>query len=263
MGGRRTNFKIINIPRSGVKPADKLVGIQKSTAQPLHAPSAAPFPENKASFTQKLFEHPKSQAIVDECKRTKFMRGMAEGTLLADLYGGYMVQDPAYCYHAVPAYELAADKLQSEFPEFSLLYRRQSGSFQKYNQDFVNTWRIKGADSIVLGEAAKTYVKYESAISQSQSRKLCIAMLPCQMLWPKLANDMGGEVREGNPYKPWFDGNKSDHPSHLERFIDYFLRDEKVRDYLDEFLEGMTNELNFFRDACGEELYYYTKEFQM
>ena len=63
---------------------------------------------------------------------------MAKGSLDPNVYGGYMVQDAAYCFNAVDSYERAAEKVQQVGkPEFSLLYRTQSESFKRYNHDFL------------------------------------------------------------------------------------------------------------------------------
>ena len=59
---------------------------------------------------------------------------MAKGTLDPNVYGGYMVQDAAYCFNAVDSYERAAEKMQEVGKlDFSLLYRTQSESFRSYN----------------------------------------------------------------------------------------------------------------------------------
>ena len=56
---------------------------------------------------------------------------MAKGTLDPNVYGGYMVQDGAYCFNAVDSYERAAEKMQEVGKlDFSLLYRTQSESFR-------------------------------------------------------------------------------------------------------------------------------------
>ena len=190
---------------------------------------------------------------------------MKTGTLDPNDYGGYMVQDAAYCFSAVAAFNTAAQKMQGRNPEFSLLYRVQSESFRSYNQEFVNTWRLKSTDSILMGPAAAMYVGYESALSQQDAKNLCIGMLPCAMLWPWIARELIDEVAEDNPYYVWFQDNYSPpgDKSSLEKFVDNFFTEEasnpeENEKLLNIFQEGLVNELNFFRDACDETLYYYS-----
>ena len=47
------------------------------------------------SFSQSLFNDEVSVKIRNAAKETKFIQGMATGTLDPDDYGGYMVQDAA------------------------------------------------------------------------------------------------------------------------------------------------------------------------
>ena len=223
-----------------------------------NVPSQKKSSPEQSSVTQIWFNDAKSVEIRNHAKTSKFIQGMAEGTLDPDDYGGYMVQDAAYCFSAVTAFDRAAQHMQEKGnPEFSLLYRVQSESFRDYNQEFVKTWRLKNTDSVVMGPAAGMYVGYESALSGEHPKLLCIAMLPCSMLWPWIARELIGSVKkETNPYYGWFEDNlrAADDKSSLEKFVDHFFADEAK--YLRIFQEGLVNELNFFRDACDEPLYY-------
>ena len=194
---------------------------------------------------------------------SKFIQGMASGTLDPDKYGGFMVQDAAYCFNAVEAFDYASNQMRlQKKPEFSLLYRVQSEMFKKYNQDFVNTWRIKSTESVVMGPAADMYVSYVSALSRQDPKYLAIALLPCTLLWPWIAGELIHSIDEKNPYYSWFDKNKLDpnqaSPLDLDKFVDYFFVPEEKEKCLAIFHEGMVNELNFFRDACDETLHYYS-----
>lgn len=224
----------------------------------------------QSSLTQDWFNNETSVTIRDAAKQSKFIQGMATGTLDPNDYGGYMVQDAAYCFNAVGAFEYAAQQTQEQGkPKFSLLYRVQSESYKSYNQEFINTWRLKNADSVVMGPAAEMYVGYESALSRQDPKLLCIAMLPCTMLWPWIAGELIESVNEKNPYYGWFEDNKPDpdDKSRLEKFVDFFFAEEVLTQEENDkmlriFQEGLVNELNFFRDACDETLYYYS-EFNM
>jgi len=216
---------------------------------------------SERSFSQELFNSETSKKIRNAAKESNFIQGMAAGTLDPDDYGGYMVQDAAYCFNAVEAFDYAANQMQVQGkPEFSLLYRVQSESYKKYNQEFVKTWRLKNTESVVMGPAASMYVGYEAALSRQDAKYLAIAMLPCTMLWPWIAGQLIDSVDPKNPYYDWFNDNKPEpnHQSRLEKFVDYFFSLEEKEKSLVIFHEGMINELNFFRDACDETLYYYS-----
>ncbi|XP_015760746.1 PREDICTED: uncharacterized protein LOC107339912 [Acropora digitifera] len=154
---------------------------------------------------------------------------------------------------------LYLDISQSNAPEFALLYRVQSESYKKYNQEFVKVWQLKSTESIVMGPAAATYVDYESVLSLQDPKYLAIAMLPCTMLWPWIAGELIDSVHKDNPYYDWFAENKPDgHKSRLEEFVDYFFDTGDKAKSLVIFHQGLVNELNFFRNACDQTLYYYS-----
>ena len=204
-----------------------------------------------------MFNDKKSEKFRKAAKETKFIQGMVEGTLNPVSYGGYMVQDASYCFNAVGAYDYAAEQMQKQGEtELSSLYSELSGKFKGYNQDFISNWRLKSSDSVVLGPAAKSHVDFDSDVSRKDAKFLCIAMLPCTMLWPWIAGELIGKVKPENPYYFWFEDNKRDpgHKSHLEQFVDRFCKPEDKKKSLDIFHQGLVHELNFFRDACGEPL---------
>ena len=212
------------------------------------------------SFCSALFNDPKSKFIRNLAKESTFIQGMVKGSLDPNVYGGYMVQDAAYCFNAVDSFERAAEKMQEVGkPEFSLLYRTQSESFKRYNHsNFLEKWRLRNSDSVVMGPAVATYVGYERALSQNDPKYLCIAMLPCTMLWPWIADQLIASVEKNNPYYVWFDENKRGDQS-LERFVDHFfvqVEPEEQQKCLSIFQEGLVNELNFFRSACDQTLFY-------
>ena len=218
--------------------------------------------KQEGSFSSALFNEPMSEIIRNLAKESEYIQGMVKGILDPNVFGGYTVQDAAYCFNAVDPYERAAEKMQEVGkPEFSLLYRTQSESFKSYNQYFLQTWRLQNTDSVAMGPAAATYVGYERALSQNDPKYLCIAILPCTMLWPWIAGQLIASVEKNNPYYVWFDENKPSDQSHLERFVDHFfvqVEPEEQQKCLSIFQEGLVNELNFFRSACDQTLFYHS-----
>lgn len=210
------------------------------------------------SFSQDLFNNEEIVKIRDAAVKTEFIKGMVSGTLNPNYYGGYMVQDAAYCFDAVKAFDEAARKMEEqEMFEFSAIYQSQSMSLKEYNKEFVTTWHLQNTKSIVMVPAAKTYVEYEGRVSRDYPKFLAIAMLPCHMLWPWIANQLVDFVAKSNPYyKGWFKENETapNHKGHLEKFVDSHFGPKEKKQALTIFHDGMINELNFFRDACLEKL---------
>ena len=180
---------------------------------------------------------------------------MVHGTLNPDEYGGYMVQDTAYLGHAVDALNLAAMIIAN--PLFANFYMEQAGKYDTYYEGMLKTWRLKDVGSVVMGPAAKTYMMYQSALSKDDPRYLSIAMLPCTMLWPQIARELNDSVEATSPYRDWFEENYRDpnYQGSLETFVDTHFQPDEAKKASGIFCKGMLYELNFFREACGEELF--------
>ena len=192
---------------------------------------------------------------------TKFMQGMAVGSLKPTQFGRYMVQDTAYLANAVKMYTDAAQKMEEQGePDFAIFYRGQASKYDDYYKGFLKTWYLESAAAVHLGPAVQAYMGYQQVVVKQHPRYLPVAMLPCTMLWPWIAGELIDSVNQKNPYYGWFEDNKPDpdDKSRLEKFVDFFFTPEDKEKSLLIFHEGLINELNFFRDACDETLYYYS-----
>ena len=205
------------------------------------------------SFSQGLFDDETVVEIRNKVIKTDFIKGMVTATLNANYYGGYMVQDAAYCFKAVDVFKDAAIVMDEEgMSDFAELYRSQSKSLKEYNKEFVTTWHLKDTKSIVMGDAVKAYLEDERKIARDNAKFLAIAMLPCHMLWPWIANQLIDFVAKSNPYyKGWFKENETEpnHKGHLEKFVDSHFDPKEKKKALTFFRKAMQNELNFFLDA--------------
>ena len=99
-----------------------------------------------------MFENPFSRKVRDAVLKTQFFQKIINNTLAPEEYGGYMVQDAAYIYDAVKAFDTAAENMQNKQPpDFALFYRGRSASFTSYVSYFVSEWKLKNEESIVMG----------------------------------------------------------------------------------------------------------------
>ena len=170
-----------------------------------------------------------------------------------------MVQDAAYIYEAIKAFDLAAKNMQGKSPpDFALFYRGRSASFASYSSYFSSKWKIQNTLSVNIGPAAATYVAYEMKLAQSQPKFLVIGILPCDMLWPWVAEQINDLVPKTNVYRSWVDDNLGDGSSSAQRFANKFFTKQERHVAQAIFNEGIINELNFFRAACDEKPVDYT-----
>ncbi|XP_028412868.1 uncharacterized protein LOC114535758 [Dendronephthya gigantea] len=206
------------------------------------------------TFAQSLFEDPFSVNVRNAVLETKFFQGIIQNTLEPEQYGGYMVQDAAFVFDAVKAFDTAAENMRGEYPpDFALFYHGRSECFTSYASYFVSKWKLFSASSILMGPAVGTYVAYQMKLAQTQPKNLAIGILPCEMLWPWVAAQIDPQVPEKNVYRSWVDDNLDNGYSGAQTFANKFFSEGDKDASQIIFNEGIINELNFFRSACGED----------
>jgi thiaminase/transcriptional activator TenA len=212
--------------------------------------------DGEGNFAKLLFDSPFSKKVRKAVLETEFFKKMIKNNLAPEEYGGYMVQDAAYIFEAIKAFDIAADKVQGGElpPEFALFYRCRSASYRKYSSYFTTKWKIQNPKSVIFDPEAATYVEYEMKLAQNSPEFLAIGILPCDMLWPWVATEINNQVAQNNVYRSWVDDNlpSKPGPSSTQRFVNKFFTEDDMQKSLKIFNEGMINELNFFRSACGE-----------
>ena len=109
-----------------------------------------------------------------------------------------------------------------------------------------------------MGPAVATYVAYEMKLAENDSKFLAVGILPCDMLWPWVANQINHLVPQTHVYRSWVDNNLGDGSSSAQTFANNFFADEDLERARPIFNEGIINELNFFLSACDEELVPYS-----
>ena len=207
----------------------------------------------RRTFSQSLFEDQFSVKVRQAVLETLFFKKMINNTLSPEEYGGYMVQDAAYIYDAIKAFDIAAVNMQGKSPpDFALFYRGRSASFTSYSSYFASKWKLQSTKSVIMGPAAATYVAYEMKLAETSSKFLAIGILPCDMLWPWVAAQINSQVSKTNVYRSWVDDNLGDGSSSAQTFVNKFFSQQDRQASQAIFNEGIINELNFFRSACGE-----------
>ena len=89
-------------------------------------------------------------------------------------------------------------------------------------------------------------------LAQTSSKLLAIGILPCDMLWSWVAAQINSKVSKMNVYRSWVDENLGDGSSSAQTFVNNFFAQKDGHACQAVFNEGIINELNFFRSACGE-----------
>ena len=210
----------------------------------------------QTSFAQSLFEDEFSVKVRQAVLETAFFQKIINNSLEPEEYGGYMVQDAAFVFDAIKSFDIAAENMQGDNqspPDFALFYRGRSSSYTSYSSYFISEWNLLNAQSVIMGPAAETYAAFEKKLGENNSKYLAIGILPCDMLWPWVAAQINDLVPETNVYRSWVDDNLGDGSSSTQTFVNKFFNEVDKDACQPIFNEGIINELNFFRSACGEE----------
>jgi thiaminase/transcriptional activator TenA len=208
--------------------------------------------DGKRNFVKTLFDSPVSKKVRNAVLETEFFKKMIKNNLAPEEYGGYMVQDAAFIFETIKAFNIAAEKVQGD--DFRLFYLLRSASYKKYSKDLTSKWKIQNSKCVMLGPEAETYVDFQMKLAQNSPEFLVISILACNMLWPWVATEINYQVAQNNVYRSWVDNNLPSGigPSSTQQFVNKFFTEDDMQKSLKIFNEGMINELNFFRSACGE-----------
>ena len=167
-----------------------------------------------------------------------------------------MVQDTAYLANAVKVYSEAAENMEQQGKaDFAQFYIRQAEKYDTYHKEFLETWKLESAEAVHKGPAVQAYMGFQQVVAKQHPKYVPVAMLPCTMLWPWMAGSLIDGVHKQNPYyEDWFKPNwrAPGTQSSTEKFVDEYFTPDDEGPALKIFCEGMMNELNFFREACGE-----------
>ena len=199
--------------------------------------------------------------IAQAALESKFMQGLGNGTLDPNQYGQYIVQDCAYCAAAADDYkqvEILAEQ-QSE-KTLATFAKAHYTSYESYVKTYLPSWHIGNADALVLNKAGKDYIAHErKAVTTLHPIYGLIAQIPCERLWPWLADQLKSKSSAGNVYQFWIDENYHyKHSLLLSNYMDDWFGknpDQYNHDVALAVLRGsMIGELNMFRAACGQSL---------
>ena len=215
-------------------------------------------PKDK-TFAQSLFEDAFSVKVRKAVLETKFIKSMEENSLSPDQYCGFMLQDAAYVFHSIGAFNTAARNIQGkQAAYFASFYCERSESYSSY---FSSKWKLQNAKSVIMGPAAATYVAFTKNLAKNKPKYLAIGILICKTLWPWVAQQIYSKVPKEGVYRKWVEDNipsSYDPSSTTQGFVNKYFSEDDRNTCQAIFNEGIINELNFFRSACGEKLVDYS-----
>ena len=145
--------------------------------------------------------------IAQQALATDFMQGIKNGTLDPNHYGSYSVMDAYYCFEGAEDYRSASSRATD--PALKAMLEHKHSSYDSYNQYITDTWGLKNAEGITPNEAVRNYSALEKKVATQEAPIYSlIVMLPCEYLWPWLAEQLAGYEKD-NLYAFWIKENGS------------------------------------------------------
>ncbi|MEM7245712.1 MAG: TenA family transcriptional regulator [Acidobacteriota bacterium] len=202
-----------------------------------------------------------AQDLARDALQSDFVQGIANGSLDPNAYGHYSIQDVAYCVHGESDYAKTVERANAAGePVLAAFAQARHDSYRSYTSSLLESWHLNNDQAVTPGPAARAYIDFEQMVASTLPPiYLIVAMIPCDQLWPWLAEQVGPKVKPGNVYAFWPKENGGWHGAYrLDNFVDRWFADHP--DQHDEatatwvFRSCVTGEVNFFRSACGQSL---------
>jgi len=211
------------------------------------------------SISWRLWET--TQDIAQLVFSTEYVQGIADGTLTADTFYEYTLQDCAYCYRAQQDFVIMKRRAQEAgHSQLSAFVQARYERFDFYITNILHTLNLIDASEIVPTGAALNYISFEESVSNNLPPIYgALAMVPCSQLWAWLAEKLSGVMNADNVYRSWFEHiNSWEEVFCPDNFFDaWFARnpqDFQWETALYVYRSSMISELNFFRSAFEQSL---------
>lgn len=227
-------------PRNFAIPADRMRGALQNSV------TAAPPPADALFW--KLWNA--CLPIAQKVLMTDFFKGISAGNLDPNAYGSLMVQDAYYCFEGRDAYAVAAthplDEVCGEF------MTAKAESYDEYNVYYHQTWHVREASGVIPGNDIKGYADYEAYVaSHMDSPYMLAVMLPCEYLWPWVANSLKPKTDPASLYYFWIESNGGipEGAYQMANLLESYRSSIDEAKVMEVFTRAMTYELKVFTSA--------------
>eukprot|EP01084_Bolivina_argentea_P278947 476782_1 len=217
--------------------------------------------ERDQSFSDEIWAECVQRKLPQTALNTKFVVGIANGTLSVDNYAQFMMQDIIYLQHGSETwYRTAKQAKQQNKIDIQQYCEARGKSWQSYAKSLCDKYYVK-PKGIVICDALNEYLEYESfVINKYGPEYVLVVFYACVKLWPFIGKTLKkNEDKENNNnlYQFWVDGNLSEKSAtRNEKWMNKLYDQGKLDKTL--CIKIVCNciklEINFFKQACGQEL---------
>lgn len=188
--------------------------------------------------------------IAQQVLQTDFFKGISAGTLDPNAYGSLMVQDAYYCFEGKDAYDVAATHPTDAVCQAFLSAKAKS--YDDYNVYYHQTWHVREASGVIPGIDIKDYADYEAYVAAHLDSPYMLAvMLPCEYLWPWVANTLKPAANPDSLYYFWIESNGGtpDGAYQMANLMEHYRDSIDEAKAIEVFTQAMNYELKVFTSA--------------
>ena len=192
--------------------------------------------------------------LAEACLRSRFVRGLADGTLDPEAFKRYVAQDAFFLRAFFSAYALAAARAAERMDVARRLLALMRGVLDELELHRAYAERLEvDLEDVTPNAAAKGYTDFLASTAWSAGvGEILAAMTPCMRLYAWLGQrlqQLPGGDHEANPYRDWIETYASDEFESLAAELEGLL-DELASDIPSEaeaaYARAMRHELAFF-----------------
>ncbi|XP_050963038.1 uncharacterized protein LOC127163733 [Labeo rohita] len=188
----------------------------------------------------------KNKDIAVKTIESDFLRQMENGSLQAERYVNFTIQDIGYLLKVTKMLKRMSAKvaLPNDIKDFM---KSRYSSYKSFADFMLKQYFFKGEPNIQQTPAMRKYLAYyRNLMDNEESLYFTVGLLPCSRLWVWLGNTLN--IPPTNAYYTWKVGNMGGHPEkHYKALLNKYLdTTEKVAKANGIFRAQMQNEHDFF-----------------
>ncbi|XP_056605086.1 uncharacterized protein LOC130421297 isoform X1 [Triplophysa dalaica] len=183
--------------------------------------------------------------IANKTLRVDFLRQMENGSLQAERYINFTIQDINYVLKVTDMLKIMSKRVTKPKDLKDFMAARYSG-YKDFANLMVNQYLFKGPPAIQQTQAMRKYLLYYGSLMLGDPLYFAVGLLPCSRLWVWLANNLN--IPPTNAYYTWKTDNINGNPEkHYKALLNKYLNTtDKVAKANTVFRNQMQNEHDFF-----------------
>ncbi|XP_057180394.1 uncharacterized protein si:ch1073-67j19.1 [Triplophysa rosa] len=187
----------------------------------------------------------KNTDIANKTLGVDFLRQMENGSLQAERYVNFTIQDINYLLKVTKMLKKMSAKVSQPSDLKDFMNGRYS-SYKRFADFMLNQYFYKGEPSIQQTPAMGKYLSFYRKLMEGESVYFAVGLLPCSRLWVWLANNLN--IPPTNAYYTWRMENVNGNPEkHYKALLNKYLdTPQKVAKANTVFRTQMQNEHDFF-----------------